>query len=571
MSFLMNHDGNTLDGYSNKITNRIKEMLSENIVEANQPYMEEKDSNADSIMSKIVSSLGKTTSEVNQMIPLLARTSDADAKKQADAKALAEAKKQASATQPSITIPTGTPASATLSPIVGPTTVVTTPPTSGNSTLGSSASLALGISPAKAPKVGSGIIEDSYEAKKQEIVALEAKRYPNQREINKLKEEYNANLNGQGTMKALKDLVDAKAIDKRTKKIESLSIKINEKEVEKADLEIEIKKMEEELDNMPSTSSKISALPKSTINDPYDYKIESKKNLTNEEYELQKKYNTLTTQYNEDLETIQDLIDDIDAIEDEINKNYSGIESFVPTTYDEAIKYEEDLPKYNELIKQHEKYKSQHERLTQQLNALYNNIEDLTKEISDYDVDQQAKNTPEGLRIQEKMQYDNAITQAEFDSTPIIYGKTRFASDNNFVLYNTKVDTIVTNLKNIDQYFLQLFRNNIGYIEPENINKYKDEWKTFNKSLTTLINIIRSRGVDLFDITLNSGNRAGAMEFLKEMHEILREYVEKLEDNTSKLLDSYNYRSDKVHKKQNNASNKIASNKQQSSILYDEE
>jgi hypothetical protein len=116
-----------------------------------------------------------------------------------------------------------------------------------------------------------------------------------------------------------------------------------------------------------------------------------------------------------------------------------------------------------------------------------------------------------------------------------------------------------------------LFRNNIGYIEQENINKYKDEWKTFNKSLTTLINIIRSRGVDLFDITLNSGNRAGAVEFLKEMHEILREYVEKLEDNTSKLLDSYNYRSDKVHKKQNNASNKIASNKQQSSILYDEE
>jgi hypothetical protein len=70
----MNHDGNTHDGYSNKITNRIRDILLENFIESNQPYIEERDSNADNLMIKIVSTLGKTTSEVNQMIPLLAHT-----------------------------------------------------------------------------------------------------------------------------------------------------------------------------------------------------------------------------------------------------------------------------------------------------------------------------------------------------------------------------------------------------------------------------------------------------------------------------------------------------------------
>jgi hypothetical protein len=134
-----------------------------------------------------------------------------------------------------------------------------------------------------------------------------------------------------------------------------------------------------------------------------------------------------------------------------------------------------------------------------------------------------------------------------------------------------KIDTIVTNLKNIE-FFLQLFRNNIGYIKPENISKYKDEYKAFNKSLMTLISIIRSPNHTLFEITLSkSSYREEALEFLRKMHKILRKYVEKLEDNTNKLLDSYNYRSYKIKKKQINTENKIGKNKQQSTILYDNE
>jgi hypothetical protein len=34
----MNHNGNTNDGYSNKITNKIRNILSENFIESKQPY-----------------------------------------------------------------------------------------------------------------------------------------------------------------------------------------------------------------------------------------------------------------------------------------------------------------------------------------------------------------------------------------------------------------------------------------------------------------------------------------------------------------------------------------------------
>jgi hypothetical protein len=551
MAFLMNHDGNSLDGYSDKITNRIQNILTENIAEATHSYMEERDVEADSIMTKIVDELGKTTGDVINMVPLLSRTSLSDKEAKAEAKkAKAEAKKakekakiedeyeyddegeyeyeyedegeyedaQEDAPEP--------------------------------------------------PLVGTGIIEDEYEDAINDLDALKLRHKKTTTKVNELKVKINTYKNGSKKMKPL-DKIAKPAQEKRLEQIDEWESEIEDYERINESVMTTILDLEETIATMPREEVLLPARRAKSLGNYID---EDAIDLGVADHELQKKYNSLSEKYNENLQKIKDLEEEIVEIEENITDNYinQGIKTYEPVNYGDAIQYNEILAEYNDLIKQHTIYKDQRDELVYELGMLQNNIEELEIELEVYESEQEEKNTPEAIQMEERARYENPISKAEFDWTPIEYGKVRFASDSNFVLYNTHINTVVTRLKSVNKYFVQLFKNNIGYIEPENMTEYKEKYKEFNDAIMTLIDIIRSNGVEVFEIA-RYGDKQEALEFLRKMHEILHDNVKKLEDNTNKLLDSYNYRSDKIRKKKSNSENKIISSKQPSSLLRVEE
>jgi hypothetical protein len=94
----------------------------------------------------------------------------------------------------------------------------------------------------------------------------------------------------------------------------------------------ETKKLDKEQNDLPKDPNPTTKISKSDITDPNAYKNADNKDLTAEEHELQKKYNALSKKYNEDLEFIKDLIDEIDEIENKIKNDYPDIDTYVTTT-----------------------------------------------------------------------------------------------------------------------------------------------------------------------------------------------------------------------------------------------
>ena len=131
-------------------------------------------------------------------------------------------------------------------------------------------------------------------------------------------------------------------------------------------------------------------------------------------------------------------------------------------------------------------------------------------------------------------------------------GNTYFRSTNLYVNFNQLSLNLESNLKNINRLFSKLI-DKIGYVEPENMQLYRDNMNVFVPTLDQLFTaVIKTNG---FDVLLKgSAKSADEKSNLKEVYDRLGQQSATLLDYDGQVKSTYNYKNKNMVLKRNPSS-----------------
>lgn len=132
------------------------------------------------------------------------------------------------------------------------------------------------------------------------------------------------------------------------------------------------------------------------------------------------------------------------------------------------------------------------------------------------------------------------------------YDKPYFKGGAQFILFNKLIFELLNNLKNINDIFKKII-NNIGYVEPNEINEFKESIKSLYDYFMRFINLNTYQGKISFSVvsTDKTDKRSDllAINTIKDTLRTIQEEVTKIINYNNTISSNYNYKSVNIKNK----------------------